>query len=99
MPPSNPRPKSRSAPRLLTRPVRLVLFAAMAVCLPIAMAGEAVALVFNGQPVGNEVGTAADVFGWLFAAAFSVAFLLVIYEQDRGMRAAGGAADPRSPPR
>ena len=78
----------RSMPRLLTRPVKLLLFAAMAICLPITMAGEAVALVYDGGPIGNEVGTAADVFGWLFAAAFLAVFLLAIYEQDRRLRRA-----------
>ena len=78
----------RSMPRLLTRPVKLLLFAAMAICLPITMAGEAVALVYDGGPIGNEVGTAADVLGWLFAAAFLSVFLLAIYEQDRRLRRA-----------
>lgn len=76
----------RSMPRLLTRPVKILLFAAMAVCLPLTMAGEAVALVYDGGVVGNEAGTAADVFGWLFAVAFLAVFLLAIYEQDRRMR-------------
>ena len=76
----------RSMPRLLTRPVKLLLFAAMAVCLPITMAGETVALVYDGGAIGNEAGTAADVFGWLFAVAFLAVFLLAIYEQDRRMR-------------
>ena len=74
------------SPRLLTRPVKLALFAAMAVCLPLTMAGEAVALVYDGRPIGNEAGTTADVFGWLFAVAFLAAFLLAVYEQDRRMR-------------
>ena len=78
----------RSMPRLLTRPVKLLLFAAMAICLPITMAGEAVALVYDGGPIGAEAGTAADVFGWLFTAAFLVVFLLAIYEQDRRLRRA-----------
>ena len=82
------RSTSRSLPRLLTRPVKFLLFAAMAVCLPITMAGEAVALVYDGRPIGNEVGTAADVFGWAFAAAFLAVFLLSIYEQDRRLRRA-----------
>jgi len=73
-------------PRLLTRPVKILLFAAMAVCLPLTMAGEAVALVYDGGVVGNEAGTAADLFGWLFAVAFLAVFLLAIYEQDRRMR-------------
>jgi hypothetical protein len=76
----------RSMPRLLTRPVKILLFAAMAVCLPLTMAGEAVALVYDGGVVGNEAGTAADLFGWLFAVAFLAVFLLAIYEQDRRMR-------------
>jgi hypothetical protein len=62
---------------------KFLLFAAMAVCLPITMAGEAVALVYDGKLFGNEAGTAADVFGWLFAVAFAAIFLLAIYEQDR----------------
>ena len=82
------RSTSRPLPRLLTRPVKFLLFAAMAVCLPITMAGEAVALVYDGRPIGNEVGTAADVFGWAFAAAFLAVFLLSIYEQDRRLRRA-----------
>jgi hypothetical protein len=73
-------------PRLLTRPVKILLFAAMAVCLPLTMAGEAVALVYDGGAIGNEAGTAADVFGSLFAVAFLAVFLLAIYEQDRRMR-------------
>ncbi|HEX2539321.1 MAG TPA: hypothetical protein VHL13_13640 [Pseudolabrys sp.] len=76
----------RSMPRLLTRPVKILLFAAMAVCLPLTMASEAVALVYDGGVVGNEAGTAADLFGWLFAVAFLAVFLLAIYEQDRRMR-------------
>ena len=76
----------RSMPRLLTRPVKILLFAAMAVCLPLTMAGEAVALVYDGRAIGNEAGTAADVFGSLFAVAFLAVFLLAIYEQDRRMR-------------
>lgn len=76
----------RSMPRLLTRPVKILLFAAMAVCLPLTMAGEAVALVYDGGAIGNEAGTAADVFGSLFAVAFLAVFLLAIYEQDRRMR-------------
>ena len=67
--------------------VKLVLAAVMAVCLPLTMAGEAVALAFDGRPIGNDVGTAADVFGWLFAAAFLAVFLLMIVEQDRALRA------------
>ena len=76
----------RSMPRLLTRPVKILLFAAMAVCLPLTMAGEAVALIYDGGAIGNEAGTAADVFGSLFAVAFLAVFLLAIYEQDRRMR-------------
>ena len=86
---------SRFMPRLLTRPVKLLLFAAMAVCLPITMAGEAVALVYDGGPIGNEAGTAADVFGWAFATAFLAVFLLSIYEQDRRMRRTQRLSAPR----
>jgi hypothetical protein len=79
-------------PRLLTRPVKLALFGVMAVCLPLTMAGEALALAYNGGAVGNEAGTTADVFGWLFAAAFLAVFLLAIYEQDRRLRLSRRAA-------
>ena len=67
--------------------VKFLLVAAMAVCLPITLAGEAVALAYNGQPIGNEVGTAADVFGWLFTATFLALFVLILVEQDRRLRA------------
>ena len=73
-------------PRSLFHLPKFLLAAAMAICLPITMAGEAVALVYDGKPIGNEVGTAADVFGWLFAAAFLLIFALVIFEQDWMMR-------------
>jgi hypothetical protein len=59
----------------------------MAVALPLAMAGEAVALAFYGKPLGNGAGTAADVFGWVFAAAFLAVFVLMIADQERKMRA------------
>jgi len=72
----------------LTRPIKLVLFAAMAALLPITMAGEAVALAYNGEPIGNQVGTVTDVLGWLFAAAFLTVFILMIADQNRRMRAA-----------
>lgn len=67
--------------------VKFLLVAAMAVCLPLTVVGEAAALVFNGETIGNDVGTFADVFGWLFAAAFIATFVLVLVEQDRKGRA------------
>jgi len=86
---------SRFMPRLLTRPVKLLLFAAMAVCLPITMAGEAVALVYDGGPIGNEAGTAADVFGWAVAAAVLAASLLAVYVLYRRLRRAQRLSTPR----
>lgn len=75
-------------PRILFNDVvKLLLVAAMAIFLPLILAGEAVALVFDGQVVGNDVGTAADVLGWLFAAAFLALFLMMIIEKDRQFRA------------
>ena len=76
--------------------IKFGLVAAMAVCLPLTMVGEAAALVFNGEPIGNDVGTVADVFGWLFAAAFLTIFLLVIVEQNRKGRARARAAAGQS---
>jgi hypothetical protein len=67
--------------------VKFLLVTAMAICLPITMAGEAVALAFDGKPIGNDAGTTADIFGWLFAAAFFAVFVLVLIEQDRRLRA------------
>ena len=76
--------------------IKFVLVTAMAVCLPLTMVGEAAALVFNGETIGNDVGTFADVFGWLFAAAFIAIFVLVIAEQDRKGRARERAVAGRS---
>jgi hypothetical protein len=76
--------------------IKFGLVMAMAVCLPLTMVGEAGALVFNGETIGNDVGTFADVFGWLFAAAFIATFVLVIVEQDRNARARARAATGRS---
>ncbi|HXD43748.1 MAG TPA: hypothetical protein VN655_01335 [Pseudolabrys sp.] len=76
-------------PRFQSRLVKLILAAAMAVTLPITLAGEAVALAFDGKPLGSEVGTATDVFAWLFTAAFVAIFILMVVDQDRMMRARG----------
>jgi hypothetical protein len=81
-------------PRFQSRLAKLALTAAMAVCLPITLAGEAVALAFDGKPLGNEVGTAADVFGWLFTVAFVAIFILMVVEQDKIMRARAAKHDP-----
>ena len=80
-------------PRLQSRLAKLVLATAMAVTLPITVAGEAVALAFDGKPLGNEVGTVTDVFAWLFTIAFVAIFILMIVDQDRMMRARGARRD------
>ena len=63
--------------------IKLVLFAVMAVSLALVVIAGAVFLIWNGQPIGNSASMVADVFAWLFTAAFVIAFLLSMFEQRR----------------
>jgi hypothetical protein len=60
-----------------------VFVAVMAVCLPLALLGQVLFLSLHRGPVDYDVGTAADVCGWLFTAAFVLTFGLTIYFEDR----------------
>jgi len=60
-----------------------VFLAVMAVCLPLAVLGQIVFLILHRGPVDYDIGTAADVCGWLFTAAFVLTFCLTVYVEDR----------------
>ena len=53
----------------------------MIVSLVLAIVTGAVALIWNGQPFGNEASTVADVFAAIFSVAFFAAFALAMVEQ------------------
>ncbi len=53
----------------------LVLVVSMVVFLSLAIVGEIIALIFEGQPISNTAALAADVSAWLFAALFFFAFV------------------------
>jgi len=61
----------------------LVLLPVMIVSLLLTVVAGTLALVWNGQPIGDNVATAADIFGWLFAAAFSAAFFHAVWREQR----------------
>lgn len=63
--------------------INLVLFAVMAIALALVIVAGAVFLIWNSEPIGNTASMVADVFAWIFAAAFSIAFLLSMIEQRR----------------
>ena len=50
--------------------INFVLVAAMGVCLLLVMIAGTAGLVWNGKAPGDIAGSVADVFAWLFAAAF-----------------------------
>jgi hypothetical protein len=58
----------------------------MSVCLPLAVAGELVAISLHRGPVRYDIATASDAFGWLFTAAFMLTMLLTIYVEERTLR-------------
>jgi hypothetical protein len=61
--------------------VIVILGVVMAVCLPLTLITGAVALIWNGQPIGNTATTTADVFAYAFSAAFFAAFVLRMTEE------------------
>ena len=58
----------------------VILGVVMVVCLPLTILTGAVALIWNGQTIGNTATTTADVFASVFAAAFFAAFFLRMAE-------------------
>ncbi len=63
--------------------VRVLLLPVMIVSLLLAVVTGAAALVLNGQPAAGTVADAADVFGWVFAAAFLTAFIAMVLRGNR----------------
>jgi hypothetical protein len=58
-----------------------VLAFVMIASLALAIVIGAVALIWNGQPFGNEASTVADVFATIFSVSFFAAFVLAMIEQ------------------
>ena len=58
-----------------------VLAFVMIASLALAIVIGAVALIWNGQPFGNEASTVADVFATIFSVGFFAAFVLAMIEQ------------------
>jgi len=63
--------------------VLLLLLPVMIVSLLLTVATGAAALVWNGQPIADKVADAADVFGWVFAVAFLMAFIVMVLRANR----------------
>lgn len=62
----------------------VILGAVMVVCLPLTIVAGAVALIWNGQTIGNSAATTADVIGSVFSVAFFAAFVLRMVEELSG---------------
>jgi hypothetical protein len=58
-----------------------VLAFVMIASLALAIVIGAVALIWNGQPFGNEASTVADFFATIFSVSFFAAFVLAMIEQ------------------
>ncbi|HEY6831383.1 MAG TPA: hypothetical protein VI251_02735 [Pseudolabrys sp.] len=68
--------------KLLSRDnISVVLVCAMGVFLALAVIGGTVSLILGKQVIGNDVGTVADVSGWLYAAALLSVFCLTLSKQ------------------
>jgi MFS-type transporter involved in bile tolerance (Atg22 family) len=76
--------------------VVVILGAVMIVCLALTIVTFLVALIWIGQPLGNEGLVAADAFASVFSAAFFAAFALAMAEQ-RSRSSAVGFAPPAEP--
>ena len=74
----------------------VILGAVMVVCLPLTIVAGAVALIWNGQTIGNSAATTADVIGSVFSVAFFAAFALAMAEQ-RSRSSAAGFPPPAEP--
>ena len=58
-----------------------ILGVVMVVCLLLTILTGSVALIWNGQTIGNTATTTADVFGSAFSVAFFAAFVLRMAEE------------------
>lgn len=75
------------AGKLLTREhASLILAAVMFVSLALTIVAEILALVWNGQPIGNTAATVADTFATFFSIAFFISFGLVMFGHQRQTR-------------
>ncbi len=63
-----------------------ILLSIMAICLPLAVAGQMTAIFLQRGPVRYDLSTASDVFGWLFTIAFILTMLLTISVEERRLR-------------
>lgn len=63
-----------------------ILLSVMAVCLPLAVAGQMIAIFLQSGSVRSDLGAASDVFGWLFTVAFALTMLLTIFVEERRLR-------------
>jgi hypothetical protein len=72
--------------KLVSRENVIVIFGVvMVVCLPLTILTGAVALIWNGQAIGNTAMATADVFASAFSAAFFAAIILrMAEERSRG---------------
>ena len=61
--------------------VVVILGAVMIVCLALTIVTFLIALIWIGQPLGNEGLVAADAFASVFSVAFFVAFAIAMAEQ------------------
>lgn len=62
----------------------LALAGCMAISLPAAMIGGAVAIFQFGEPSGNTATYIAQLFAWAFTAAFFATFALAMVEWISG---------------
>lgn len=67
--------------------VSAVFLTIMAVCLPLAVAGQMTAVFLHRGPVRSDLATAADVLGWVFTVAFMLTMLLTLFVEERRLRA------------
>ena len=73
--------------------VVVILGAVMIVCLALTIVTFLIALIWIGQPLGNEGLVAADTFASVFSVAFFAAFALAMAEQ-RSRGSAVGSPPP-----
>lgn len=76
--------------------VVVILGAVMIVCLALTIVTFLIALIWIGQPLGNEGLVAADTFASVFSVAFFAAFALAMAEQ-RSRSSAVGFPPPAEP--
>ena len=61
----------------------LLLLPIMLVSLLLAIVAGTIALIWNGQPIGDKIADVADVFAWLFAGTFLTSALLAVLQERK----------------